>query len=393
MERSQNRLIYLDHSATTPVNPEVVRVVTDVMQNIYGNPSSLHGLGVKAERLVEDARRVIARKLSCSPSEIYFTSGGTEANNLAIRGVAEQLKSRGRHLITTQVEHPSVYDVMKQLEEKGWRVTYLPVDRDGRVSLADLEKAITKESVLVSIMHVNNEVGTIQPIEEIGQMLANYPKILFHVDAVQSFGKIPIHLQKVPVDLLSISSHKFQGPKGIGALYIRKNIRLMPQMVGGGQEQGLRSGTLNVPGIAGMAKAVLLTEKQSRFLQDCQKWKEALIEKVTKQVKPVVINGDLTLEGGAPYIINLSFPGVKSEVLVHALEEKGLYVSSKSACSSKSEVPSRVLKAMGRTDQEALSSIRISLGYQTTAAEIEQCTDILIEVITKLQQVMKVRSR
>jgi cysteine desulfurase len=393
MERSQNRLIYLDHSATTPVHPEVVRVVTDVMQNIYGNPSSLHGLGVKAERLVEDARRVIARKLSCSPSEIYFTSGGTEANNLAIRGVAEQLKSRGRHLITTQVEHPSVYDVMKQLEEKGWRVTYLPVDRDGRVSLADLEKAITKESVLVSIMHVNNEVGTIQPIEEIGQMLANYPKILFHVDAVQSFGKIPIHLQKVPVDLLSISSHKFQGPKGIGALYIRKNIRLMPQMVGGGQEQGLRSGTLNVPGIAGMAKAVLLTEKQSRFLQDCQKWKEALIEKVTKQVKPVVINGDLTLEGGAPYIINLSFPGVKSEVLVHALEEKGLYVSSKSACSSKSEVPSRVLKAMGRTDQEAISSIRISLGYQTTAAEIEQCTDILIEVITKLQQVMKVRSR
>ncbi len=386
-------MIYLDHSATTPVHPEVVGVVTDVMQNIYGNPSSLHGLGVKAERLVEEARRVIARKLNCSPTEIYFTSGGTEANNLAIRGVAEKLQSRGRHLITTQVEHPSVYDVMKQLEQKGWRVTYLPVDRDGRVSLADLEKAITKESVLVSIMHVNNEVGTIQPIEQIGRMLANYPKILFHVDAVQSFGKLPIDLQKTPIDLLSISAHKFQGPKGIGALYIRKNIQLMPQLVGGGQEQGIRSGTLNVPGIAGMAKAVLLTEKQPHFLRDCQKWKKALIEKVTERVKPVVINGDLSLEGGAPYVINLSFPGVKSEVLVHALEEKGIIVSSKSACSSKTEKPSRVLKEMGRNDQEALSSIRISLGYQTTAAEMEQCADKLIEVVTKLQQVMKVRSR
>ncbi|SFJ07521.1 cysteine desulfurase family protein [Thermoflavimicrobium dichotomicum] len=384
-------MIYLDNSATTKTHPDVISVMTDVMNNIYGNPSSLHGLGVKAERLVEQARRVIAKKLDCHPSEILFTSGGTEANNLAIKGVADQLQSRGRHLITTSVEHPSVFEVMKQLEEKGWKVTYLPVDSWGRVSPDAVEKALTDETVLVSIMHVNNEVGTIQPIHEIGQRLAKYPKILFHVDAVQSFAKIPLKPKQAGIDLLSVSAHKFHGPKGIGALYIRKNVEITPLLVGGGQERGFRSGTHHVPGIAGMAKAVVLTEQQTNFLARCQEWKESFLDHITSKLQPVLVNGDVTGEGTAPYIISLSFPGLKSEVLVHALEEEGVFVSSKSACSSKLETPSRVLKAMGRTDQEALSSIRISMGYDTTKEEIEQCAEALIRVVPKLQQVVKVR--
>ncbi|SEN06287.1 cysteine desulfurase family protein [Lihuaxuella thermophila] len=384
-------MIYLDNSATTPMHPEVIDVMTDVMKKIFGNPSSLHGLGAKAERLVEQARQVTARMLGCTPQEIFFTSGGTEANNLAIKGTLDRIHGRGKHIITTKVEHPSVYEVYEQLKKRGWRVTYLSVDSLGRVNPDEVEKAVDDETVLVSVMHVNNEVGTIQPIGEIGKRLAKYPKVLFHVDAVQSFAKLPLLPARAHIDLLSISAHKIHGPKGIGALYVRKNLSLEPLLVGGGQEKGLRSGTEYVPGIAGLAKAIVLAEqKRTEFLRNSQRWKKAFLERLDGKLSPMIVNGDISPEGCAPYILSLSFPGIKSEVLVHALEEEGIYVSSKSACSSKAEIPSRVLKAMGRTDEEAIGSIRISMGFQTTAEEMERCADVLLRVIPRLQKVMKV---
>jgi cysteine desulfurase len=364
-------VIYLDNSATTQTDPDVSKVMADVMKEVFGNPSSLHGLGVKAERLITQARRVVAQALGVSPQEIFFTSGGTESNNLVIRGVAEEYESRGKHMVTTQIEHPSVYDVFKYLERKGWKVTYLPVDHLGRVHPEEVEKAIMDETVLVSVMHVNNEIGTIQPIEEIGKRLSRYPKVLFHVDAVQSFGKLLLSPQRAHIDFLSISGHKLHGPKGIGCLYMRKNLHLPPLLIGGGQEQGIRSGTENVPGIAGFAKAVVLAEKNRQdFMKACQVWKKDFIERIKNALPFAIVNGDISPDGGAPYIISLSFPGLKAEVIVHALEKEGIYVSSKSACSSKKETPSRVLKALGRSDEEALGSIRETLRRRTHSSDL-----------------------
>jgi cysteine desulfurase len=384
-------MVYLDNSATTRTDPEVIRVMADVMEKVYGNPSSLHGIGDKAHRLIGEAREAVARTLGVQPREIVFTSGGTESNNLAIKGVAEQFRNRGRHLITTEVEHPSVYQAFRQLEERGWRVTYLPVDRLGRVSEEDVEKALTEDTVLVSVMHVNNEVGTIQPVEAIGRVLRSRPKVIFHVDAVQAFGKVELDPVRWGVDLLSISGHKFHGPKGVGALYIREGLRLSPLLAGGEQEGGLRSGTENVPGIAGLAKAAILAQQRRETARQWQRWKEELIQAVTSRLEGVVVNGDTTTEGGAPHILSLSFPGLKSEVIVHALEQEKVFVSSKSACSSKKETPSRVLTAMGLDDRTAIGSIRISMGYDTVESDIRQCAQALIRVIPELQRVMKGR--
>lgn len=384
-------MVYLDNSATTRTDPEVIRVMADVMEKVYGNPSSLHGIGDKAHRLIGEAREAVARTLGVQPREIVFTSGGTESNNLAIKGVAEQFRNRGRHLITTEVEHPSVYQAFRQLEERGWRVTYLPVDRLGRVSEEDVEKALTEDTVLVSVMHVNNEVGTIQPVEAIGRVLRSRPKVIFHVDAVQAFGKVELDPVRWGVDLLSISGHKFHGPKGVGALYIREGLRLSPLLAGGEQEGGLRSGTENVPGIAGLAKAAILAQQRRETVRQWQRWKEELIQAVTSRLEGVVVNGDTTTEGGAPHILSLSFPGLKSEVIVHALEQEKVFVSSKSACSSKKETPSRVLTAMGLDDRTAIGSIRISMGYDTVESDIRQCAQALIRVIPELQRVMKGR--
>lgn len=385
-------MVYLDNGATTRPDPEVLAVMNDVLQNIYGNPSSLHGLGAKAERLLEKARQAVASTLGVNGREVIFTSGGTEANNTAIKGVALQHQGRGRHLVTTEVEHASVYQVFEQLREMGWRVTVIPVDRQGRVCPEKVEDAVTEETVLVSIMHVNNEVGTIQPIAEIGRRLSKYPKLFFHVDAIQSLGKVPLLPREWGVDLLTLSAHKFHGPKGVGCLYIKKGLALSPLIVGGGQEEGLRSGTQNMPGIAGLAKAALLAQQRHKELAArLFRWKTWLIQKVTTTLDDVVVCGDPSAQGGAPHIISLAFPGLKSEVIVHALEEEGVFVSSKSACSSKKEQPSRVLSAMGLDEETALGAIRISMGWETTEQEIEQCYQALVRVIPNLQRIMKVR--
>lgn len=381
-------MIYLDNSATTKPYQEVVEVVTKAMQSYYGNPSSLHHKGVEAENVLKQARSIAAQSLQVKPGEIIFTSGGTESNNLAIKGVAFQYQGRGKHIITSQVEHSAVYSVCKQLEEFGFQVTYLPVDKAGRVSLEDLKRSVTPETILVSVMHVNNEIGTIQPIREIGQYLKNHPKIIFHVDAVQSFGKIPLAIRDWGIDLVSLSAHKFYGPRGVGILVKREGINLHPLLIGGGQEGGLRSGTENVPGIAGMAKAMrLVTENQKgeekRLAQMSRRLREGLAA-----IPDCIVNTPET--EAAPHIINFSIPGVKAEVLVHSLEEKGFLVSTRSACSSKANEPSRVLMATGMDKQTALSAIRVSLGRENQLEDIEQFLAALTESVNQLRPYMNV---
>jgi len=379
-------LIYLDNSATTKPHPQVIEVVKKTMESYYGNPSSLHQKGVEAEHVLRQARIVAAEALKCKPTEIFFTSGGTESNNAAIKGVAWQYQSRGKHIVTTQVEHPSVYDVCKQLEELGFSVTYVPVDSDGRVSADDVIKAIRPDTILVSVMHVNNELGTIQPIEQIGAHVSRLPKVLFHVDAVQSFGKLPVNPRQWAVDLLSISAHKFQGPRGVGLLYKREGLALQPLLMGGGQEGGVRSGTENLPAIAGMAKAIRLMEE--RGAQESKRL-AGLLAKLREGVNGIdgcVIN--TPSQHAAPHILNLSVPGAKAEVLLHAMEEKGFLISTKSACSSKLDEPSRVLMATGMRRARALASIRVSLGYENTEAEIQQFVEALRHTVEEMRPYM-----
>ncbi|MGC5327611.1 cysteine desulfurase family protein [Brevibacillus sp. SYSU BS000544] len=381
-------MIYLDNSATTKPHPQVVEVVSKAMQSYYGNPSSLHHLGVEAEKVVKQARSIAATALQVKPGEIIFTSGGTESNNLALKGIAFQYQNRGKHIITSQVEHPAVYSVCKQLEEFGFRTTYLPVDSNGRVSPKSVKAAITNETILVSIMHVNNELGTIQPIQQIGQLLKEYPRILFHVDAVQSFGKIPLQIREWGIDLLSLSAHKFHGPRGVGILVKKEGVSLHPLLIGGGQEGGIRSGTENVPGIAGMAKAI-------KLISDVQQMEALRLSVCIKRLREglasipdCVINTPAT--GTAPHMINFSIPGIKAEVLVHALEEKGFIVSTRSACSSKANEPSRILMATGMKKEQALSAIRVSLSQENKMEEIEQFLVALEASVNQLRPYMNV---
>ncbi|WP_016742144.1 MULTISPECIES: cysteine desulfurase family protein [Bacillales] len=380
-------MIYLDNSATTRPHPQVIETVRRAMESYYGNPSSLHQKGVEAENVLKQARKVASQYLGCKESEVIFTSGGTESNNTAIKGVAFQYQNRGKHIITTQVEHPAVYDVCKQLEGLGFSVTYLPVDREGRVSVEAVQKAMRPDTILVSVMHVNNELGTIQPILEIGQWLKQFPKVLFHVDAVQGIGKVPLRIKDSGIDLLSVSAHKFYGPRGVGILYKREGLIIHPLMMGGGQEGGVRSGTENLPAIAGMAKAI-------RILEELGSVEMIRLQKLNQQLR----EGIATMEGcvvntpesnTAPHIMNLSVPGVKAEVLLHALEEKGFLISTKSACSSKVNEPSRVLTAIGIERDCALSSLRISLGRENTADDIQQFLKALEECVSVLRTYIK----
>ncbi|AJY76343.1 cysteine desulfurase family protein [Paenibacillus beijingensis] len=376
-------MLYFDHCASTPPHPDVVRTMAEVMQLHYANPSSLHRAGREAEALIERARKQMANLFAVKPEEWVFTSGGTESNQLAIKGAAMRFRSRGNHLITTEVEHPSVYEAFRQLERSGFRVTYLPVDKTGTVSVTDLKRSLTEDTVLVSVMHVNNEVGTVQPIEEIGELLRNYPKTLFHVDGVQSIGKLPVNLKEWGIDLFSGSAHKLRGPKGIGLLYVREGLELEPLFSGGSQERELRAGTPNVAGIVAAAKAVRLAVEGQEERAAAMRALQSRLTGRLSSIPELVLNSCAPLV--APHIVHLSYPGMKPEVIVHQLEELGMLVSTKSACSSKDDKPSRVLLAMGCPRERAASGIRISFGDEHTKADIDALAAALAAAVQKLK--------
>lgn len=366
------REIYLDNSATTRPLPEVVEAMVQTLTDNYGNPSSLHNKGLKAEKILKAARRKIAEKLAVSPEEIIFTSGGTESNNLAIKGIAYQYQNRGRHLVTTEVEHPSVLESFLVLEEEGFEVTFLEADRYGRISLDDLRDSITPETILASIIHVNNELGTIHPLAEIGTIIKEKnPNTFFHTDCIQSFGKMLVQPARSMVDLLSISGHKIHGPKGIGVLYKRKGIELRALQTGGGQENGYRCGTENIPGIAGLIPALdALPDytEENPYNQELDRLKNHFIRGLEKIDRKVIINSP---EDGAPHILNISFPGIKGEVLIHSLEAEGVYVSTGSACHSKSREKSHVLRAIGLPMEQIDGTIRVSFSTYNTIEELD----------------------
>ncbi|MCF6138236.1 cysteine desulfurase family protein [Pseudalkalibacillus berkeleyi] len=380
-------MIYFDNSATTKPFPEVLETYVKVSEQYFANPSSIHRLGGEVERLINSARRQIAESIGVKSNEVVFTSGGTEANNLAIKGIAIEHQKRGRHLITTEIEHASCHATFKQLEKIGFEVTFLPVDAQGRISLTDLERSIKDETILVSIMHVNNELGTIQPIKEVGEMLKRHPKIFFHVDHIQGIGKVPLQFDQSGIDLCSFSSHKFHGPKGCGFLYVRSGVALSPLLTGGEQEFRKRAGTENVPGIIAMTKALRLTLlSMEERMNDMIDLKEFIKDQLSR-LDPVQIN--TPERGSAPHILNFSIPGIKPEVLIHSLEEKDIFVSTKSACSSKSDAVSRVLEAVGYDFDRASSAIRVSFNFENTLSEGEIFVEALKEVVSNLQKVMR----
>ena len=380
---------YLDNSATTRCSEGAAAMVMKVMREDFGNPSSMHTKGVEAEHYIREAKDFFAKNLKVDEKEIYFTSGGTESNNLALIGSAMANKRSGNHLITTSVEHASVDNPMKYLEEQGFEVTYLPVDQDGIVSLEALKEALRPETILVSVMYVNNEVGAVQPVDEIAKLVKDYDsKIIFHVDAIQAYGKYRIWPKKEGIDLLSVSGHKIHGPKGTGILYVNSKLKIHPLILGGGQQKGMRSGTENVPGIAGLAEAAKecyenLDEKIDRLY--------ALKERFVKQIEElddVKVNGR-TGRDSAPHIVSVSFRDVRSEVLLHALEEKGIYVSAGSACSSNKPAVSHTLKSMGVEKDLLGSTIRFSFCFETTEEETDYCVRELRELLPMLRRYVR----
>jgi cysteine desulfurase len=379
-------MIYLDNSATTKPYNEALDAFRTVSEKFFANPSSLHRKGGEAERLLRQARSSIAELLHVKINEVIFTSGGTESNNLAIKGTAFQYLNRGKHLITSCIEHASTLEAFRQLELLGFAVTYLQVDQEGRVSLDELEKALTPDTILVSIMHVNNELGSIQPIKEIGHLIKQKSRALFHIDDVQGIGKVPLDFNDVQADLVSYSAHKFHGLKGNGLLIKREKITLLPLLSGGGQEREIRSGTENGPGIVAMAKALRLylnkTKTQKGMLETLR---TEVFAKLSK-IDGIELNSSMS---GAPHIVNFSVPGIKPEVLIHALEEKEIYVSTRSACSSKTAEISHVLAAVGMTTIRARSAIRISLSFETTKEQIDVFLNELQTEVPKLKQVMR----
>lgn len=378
--------VYLDNSATTRCFDEVGGLVQKIMCEDYGNPSSMHHKGVEAEQYLRYARETLATILKVNEKEILFTSGGTESDNIALIGTAMANHRRGRHLITTKIEHPAILQTMKYLEDQGFEVTYLGVDREGRIDLQELEKSIRSDTILVSIMYANNEIGSVQPIAEAGALIKRCnAQTYFHVDAVQGFGKFVIHPAKLHVDMLSVSGHKIHGPKGIGFLYIKDGTKIHPIMYGGGQQKGMRSGTENVPGIAGMAMAArMVYEDLEKDRARMYQLRRTLIEGVTR-MEGVRINGS-TEENSAPHIVSMSVEGVRSEVLLHALEERGIYVSAGSACSSNKPQTSATLKAIGVEKNMLDSTIRLSFSVFTTEEEIQYTIQALCELIPMLRR-------
>ncbi len=384
---------YLDNAATTRVYDEVCRVMTEAMREHYGNPSSLHIKGVEAERYIREARQIFARLLKVDEKEIYFTSGGTESNNMALIGAAMSNCRRGKHIITTAIEHPSVSNPSDYLESQGFEVTYLPVDGRGLVDPGILRRALRPDTILVSVMCVNNEIGTVQPLDQIGRVIKDFDReIIFHTDAIQGFGKMDIYPRRLGVDVLSISGHKLHGPKGVGVIYVRDRVKVRPLILGGGQQKDMRSGTENVPGIAGIAKAAQLTCDHLREKMDrLYGLRRDFIGKL-KEIERVQINGfddreDMGFsQGCAPHIVSASFEGIRAEVLLHALEERGIYVSSGSACSSNHPSVSGTLKAIGVPEKCLDATLRFSFSPETTTEELNACIDALRELVPALRR-------
>jgi cysteine desulfurase len=379
------RKVYLDHSATTPVRPEVVEAMLPYLTEKFGNASSIHGFGREAKVALEESREKVAQILGATPSEVYFTSGGTESDNLAIKGVAYANRNKGRHVITSQIEHHAVLESCKFLEKEGFEVTYLPVDSFGLVHPEDLRNAIRDDTVLVSIMHANNEVGTIQPIEELSQAARERGKY-FHTDAVQSLGKMPIDVRKLEVDLISMSGHKIYGPKGVGAIYIRKGTRITAWAHGGHHERSRRAGTENVPGIVGFTRALeLLSAEMEDHSRHMGNLAETLHRKLVDTIPDVVMHGHP--QKRIPNILSLSFKGVEGESVILSLDLKGVAVASGSACTSGTLEPSHVLSAMKVPADIAQGAIRFSLGRDNTTDDVDYVAGLLPEIIQRLRSI------
>lgn len=379
--------VYLDNSATTKPYDAVIAEMIKYMDTHYGNPSSLHRMGITAEKAVREARKLVAASIGAREDEIYFTSGGTEADNMALFGAAQARKRRGDKIITSKMEHPAVLESCRKLEESGFRIEYLPVDRNGIINMQALESMLDDRVILISIMHINNEVGSIQPIAEIGELKRRFEtqrgtEILLHIDAVQSYGKLPIRVDGI--DLLSVSGHKIHGPKGVGALYIKKGLNIIPSLFGGGQERGLRPGTENVPAIAGFGVAADICSRNiNQRIETLRTVKTYLTEGIRNEIPDVVFNSS---DVGSASILNVSFLGVRGEVLLHTLEQSEIYVSTGSACSSNKKGQSHVLKAMGRSDKEIEGAIRFSFSEFNTIVEMDYVLSQLKNAVQKFRK-------
>ena len=376
--------IYLDNSATTKLDKEVLKEMLPYLQENYGNPSSAYRIGRENKAIIEDARKQVAKVLNANTEEIYFTSGGSESDNMALKGVAFANQDKGRHIITSKIEHPAVLDTCKELERHGFEITYINVDKNGIVDLKQLETSIREDTILISIMFANNEIGTIEPIKNIGRIAKQY-NILFHTDSVQAIGNIKIDVKELGIDLLSLSAHKFYGPKGIGALYVRDGINFRKYLNGGHQERNKRAGTENVAGIVGLGKAITLAynnfEDKNKYLYNLRTY---LINEIKNNIPDIRINGDIEkrLQGN----INISVNGVEADNILTELDKRGIFISTGSACTTGSIESSQVLKAIGLSDTEAHSSIRISLGKYNTKDELKHFSKELKEIIENLRK-------
>lgn len=376
--------IYFDNCATTPMYQEVIDGMTDCFKNNFGNPSSLHTLGIRAEKSITDARRILARFLNCKEKNLFFTSGATEANNMAVTGYINANKHNSKHIITSKLEHPSVLEQFKYLETQGYEVEYVNVLESGIIDITHLREIVRKDTALVSCMLVNNEIGSIQPVDKIKSILTSIgSRAVIHIDAVQAFGKVKIDVRKLKADIISISGHKIFGPKGIGAIYIGDNIKIEPRAIGGGQEKNIRPGTENTPGIVGFgiaAEKIHNDMEQNRELYIALR--HEFLTKLSESDVEYTVNSPTD---GLPNILNISFIGIRSEIMLHHLEQKGIYVSSGSACSSNKHAASATLKAIGVSSLVADCAIRISFGYYNTLDEVDKCVDCICDIYSKLR--------
>ena len=385
------RNVYLDYSATTPVKEEVLKEMIPYFTEKFGNPSSLYDMGLESKEAVDKARQQVAALINADPSEIYFTAGGTEADNWAVFGTAEKFRAKGNHIITTKVEHHAMLHSCAYLEKEGYDVTYLDIDKDGRVDLKQLEDAITDKTILISIMLVNNEIGTIEPVKE-AAAIAKKHKILFHTDAVQALGNVPIDVKDMGIDMMSMSSHKIYGPKGIGALFIRKGVRIDNYMHGGAQENNRRAGTENLAGIVGFGKAAeLAKENFDAHVKHSSQMRDYLKDRILSEIPDTFVNG--TMDGRHPGNLNVTFEYIEGESILLLLNQFGISVSTGSACSSKSLGPSRLLAALGIPDEMIHGTVRFTVGDMTTKEDIDYVVDNLKTVVARLREISSVNAK